>query len=318
VFEDFLHLPKAELHVHLEGSVEPETLREIDPSLAPEEVEAGYRYSDFLGFLKAYAWVATRLVKPEHYAIATRRLLEKLHSQGVSYAEITISAGVVLWKGDDFGPIYSAVQREAERSNIEVRWIIDIVRQFAIDDAWKVVRLAAERVGGGAIAIGIGGDEVRGPARLFGEIYAWAHDHGLRLHAHAGESGGAASVWEALDIGAERIGHGINSIHDPNLVEFLRANQVPLEICLTSNVRTGVVASLDRHPIRSIYNLGVPIILNTDDPALFQTSLLDEFQIAREHFGFSEPELAGIARNAFRFAFDPPRIHLVKPAPVDG
>jgi aminodeoxyfutalosine deaminase len=316
VFDDFLKLPKAELHLHLEGSVEPETLREIDPSLTREEVDAGYRYSDFLGFLKAYVWVAKKLSKPEHYAIATRRLLERLHEQGVQYAEITISAGVVIWKGEDFAPVYDAVQAEAERSRVDVRWIIDAVRQFAIEDAWKVARLAAERTGAGVVAIGIGGDEARGPARLFGEVFAWAHDHGLRLHAHAGESAGPKSVWEALDIGAERIGHGVNAIRDPNLMEFLRANQVPLEICLTSNVRTGVTESFDKHPVRSIYDLGVPIILNTDDPALFKTSLLKEFAIARDRFGFNEAELAGIARNAFRFAFDPPRIQLVKPAPA--
>jgi adenosine deaminase/aminodeoxyfutalosine deaminase len=313
VFDDLRQSPKAELHLHLEGSVEPETLREIDPSLTDEDLQAGYAYSDFLGFLKAYAWVAKKLVKPEHYAIAARRLFEKLHEQNVSYAEITLSAGVVIWKGDDFGPIYAAVQKEAERSRVDVRWIIDAVRQFAVEDAWQVARLAAERVGDGAIALGIGGDEVRGPARLFGEVFAWAHDHGLRLHAHAGENAGPESVWEALDIGAERIGHGIAAIRDPNLMEFLRSNEVPLEICLTSNVMTGVVPSLDKHPIRSIYKLGVPIILNTDDPALFRTSLLGEYEIAQEQFGFDGAELAGILRNAFRFAFDPPRIHLVKP-----
>jgi aminodeoxyfutalosine deaminase len=314
VFDDLRQEPKAELHVHLEGSVEPETLREIDPSLTGEELEAGYAYTDFLGFLKAYAWVARKLSKPEHYAIATRRLLERLHEQNVTYAEITISAGVVLWKGEEFAPVYAAVQREAERSHVDVRWILDAVRQFPVEDAWQVARLAAERVGDGAVAIGIGGDEARGPARLFGEVFAWAHDHGLRLHAHAGESAGPESIWEALDIGAERIGHGISAIRDPNLMEFLRANQVPLEICLTSNVLTGVVRSLDQHPVRTIYELGVPIILNTDDPALFRTSLLEEYEIAQKRFGFGESELHGVIRNGFRFAFDPPRIHLVKRA----
>lgn len=300
----FRHWRKAELHVHLEGSVEPETLREMDSSLTPEEVEAAFDYADFQGFLKAYAWVCKRMRTPEHYAIAARRLFEKLDAENVSYAEVTLSAGVVLWKGEDFAPVYDAVRREAERSPVDVRWIVDIVRQFPMEDAWKVARLAAERVGDGVVAIGIGGDEARGPAGLFEELYEWARDRGLRLHAHAGESAGPESVWEALDIGAERIGHGIAAARDPALMEHLKRNNIPLEICLTSNVKTGCVPSLERHPVRALYEAGVPLTLNTDDPALFRCSLRGEFELAAGRFGFSEVELQGIARNAFRFAFD--------------
>lgn len=304
VSKTFREWPKAELHLHLEGSVAPETLREIDPGLSPEEIDAAFNYPDFLGFLKAYAWVCKRVRTPEHYAIATRRLLDDLAAQNVAYAEITLSAGVVLWKGDDFGPIYDAVQREAARSRVDVRWIIDIVRQFPMEEAWKAARLAAERAGDGVIAIGIGGDESRGPAHLFTDVYRWARDQGLHLHAHAGESTGPESIWEALDIGAERIGHGIAAIGDPSLMEHLRRNSIPLEICLTSNALTGCVPSLDRHPIRSLYDAGVPITLNTDDPALFRCTLAGEFDIAARMYGFSEAELSGIARNAFRFAFE--------------
>ena len=282
--------------------MEPETLCEIAPSLAREEVLAAYAYANFLGFLKSYAWVCRQMTKPEHYAIATRRLLEALAAQNVQYAEITLSAGVILWKGEEFAPVYEAVQREAGRSRVQVRWIIDAVRQFPLEDAREVVRLAAERVGDGVVAIGIGGDEQRGPAALFKDLFAEARDRGLRLTAHAGESAGAESVWAALDIGAERIGHGIRAVEDPALLRHLASNRVPLEICITSNVRTGVVASLDRHPVRRIWEAGVPVILNTDDPALFGTTLDSEFELARG-LGFSEDELAAVARNGFEFAF---------------
>jgi adenosine deaminase/aminodeoxyfutalosine deaminase len=300
----FRRWSKAELHLHLEGSVEPAALREMDPSLTAEEIGAAYKYEDFPGFLKTYAWVSKRMRTPEHYAIATRRLLETLSDQNVSYAEITLSAGVVLWKGQEFGPIFEAVQREAARSRVETRWIADIVRQFPVEDAWRVAELAAERVGEGVVAIGIGGDEARGPAEKFAEVYAWARDRGLHLHAHAGETTGPESVWDALDIGAERIGHGIAAVGDPQLLEYLRSHRIPLEICLTSNVRTGSVPSLGRHPMRALYDAGVPLILNTDDPALFECTLEGEFRIAAEHFGFTEPEMRGIARNGFRFAFE--------------
>lgn len=302
--DTFRRWKKAELHIHFEGSVEPETLRDIDPSLTPEEIDAAFHYSDFLGFLKAYAWVCKRLRTPEHYAIAARRMFENLAADNIGYAEVTLSAGVVLWKGDDFGPIYEAVQREAEKSAVDVRWIIDIVRQFPMEDAWKVVHMAAERRHEGVVAIGIGGDEARGPAPLFTDLYKWARDQGLHLHAHAGESTGPESIWEALDIGAERIGHGIAAVGDPALLEHLKRNRIPLEICITSNVMTGCVPSLARHPIRSLYDAGVPLTLNTDDPALFRCSLRGEFETASQQFGFSEVELQGIARNGFRFAFD--------------
>lgn len=296
-------IPKAELHIHLEGSVEPETLREIDPSLTREEIDAVFGYPDFLGFLKSYAWVCKRLSEPDHYAIATRRLLETMEASNVRRAEITLSAGVILWKEQDFASIYDAIQREAARSRVEVGWIIDAVRQFPVEQAAMVADLAAERTGDGVVAIGIGGDEKRGPARLFKDVFARARDRGLRLTAHAGESDGPQSVWEAIEIGAERIGHGIRAIEDPKLIEELKARRIPLEICITSNVRTGVVSSLDEHPVRRLFDAGVPIVLDTDDPALFQTTLDNEYELAGRHFGFSDLELEAIASNSFTYSF---------------
>ena len=283
--------------------MEPETLREIDPRLQDSEIDAVFQYSDFLGFLKSYAWICKRMTKPEHYAIATRNLLTRLASENVKYAEITLSAGVILWKQEDFGRIYEAVQREAGRSAVEVRWIVDAVRQFPIEEAWAVMELAAERVDEGVVAIGIGGDEVRGPALLFKDLFAAARDRGLRLTAHAGEASGAESVREALEIGAERIGHGIRAIEDPALLEELRRRDIPLEVCITSNVCTGVVASLVEHPVRRLFESGVPIIFNTDDPSLFRTTMNGEFELAAEKFGFTQAELEAVAANGFRYAF---------------
>jgi aminodeoxyfutalosine deaminase len=295
---------KAELHLHLEGSVERETLREIDPALDESEIEAAFAYADFLGFLKAYVWVCRQMTEPGHYAIAARRLLERLAAQNVKYAEITLSAGVVHWKGQEFPPIYEAVQREAARSAVRVRWIVDAVRQWPVEEAMRVARLAVERAGDGVAAFGIGGDEARGPAALFADVFQYARDGGLHTVAHAGETTGPESVWAALKIGAERIGHGIRAIDDPALVEHLAAKRIPLEICITSNLRTRAVASLAEHPVRRLYEAGVPIVLNTDDPALFETTIEREFAIARKWFGFSDEELGRVAQDGFQFAFD--------------
>jgi aminodeoxyfutalosine deaminase len=295
--------PLAELHLHLEGSVEAATLMEIDPSLTRDEIAVATAYSDFEGFIQSYIWVNRKLNTPEHYAIAARRLFERLHSEGVAYAEITLSAGMMLWKGQNFAAIYDALQRESVCAELKVRWILDAVRQFGADAAKPVFELAAERVDEGVVAIGLGGFEAGAPASDFAELYRRARDRGLHTVCHAGETTSAQNVWDALAIGAERIGHGIRAIEDPRLMEHLREKNIPLEICISSNVRTGAVASLAQHPVRRLFDAGVPIILDTDDPALFDCTLPGEFEIARREFGFRDDSLQSIADNAFRFAF---------------
>src|ERR1035437_696782 len=169
--DDFLRdVPKAELHLHLEGSVEPETLYELDPSTSMEEYRALYHYADFDAFLQAFACVGKRLRTPEDYALITRRLLERLEAQNVRYAEIIVAAGVVLWKGQDFAPIFAAIRHAAAESPVQVRWILDAVRQFGVEAAMQVAALAAGRVNQGVVALGIGGSEERGPASWFKEI----------------------------------------------------------------------------------------------------------------------------------------------------
>jgi adenosine deaminase/aminodeoxyfutalosine deaminase len=295
--------PKAELHLHLEGSVEPDTMLELDPGLSVEAVRAMYRFHGFQGFIQAYKSVVERLRTPEDYARITRALLRRLAAESVQYAEITLSAGVVLWKGQEFAPIYTAVRQAAAESPVDVHWILDAVRHFGVEHAMRVAELAAERVNDGVVAFGIGGDEERGPAAWFGEVYRFAKVAGLRLTAHAGETVGPESVWAALEIGAERIGHGIRAVEDPELLRHLRDRGIPLEVCITSNVATGAVESLESHPVRRLYDVGVPITLNTDDPAIFLTTLSGEYELAARQFGFSEAELRGIAQNAFRYGF---------------
>jgi adenosine deaminase/aminodeoxyfutalosine deaminase len=290
----------AELHVHLEGSIESKTLREIDPSLTNQEIAANTSYADFAGFIASYVWVNRKLLTPAHYAIAARRLFESLEAQAVTYAEVTLSAGVILWKKQDLAAVFNALTGEAARARLEVRWILDATRQWGVEAARPVFEFAAARQSEGVVAIGLGGFEEQGPAKWFHDLYAQARERGLRLTCHAGETSGPESVWEALELGAERIGHGIRAVEDPRLMEFLRERQIPLEICITSNVRTGAAASLEQHPIRKLFDAGVPIILNTDDPALFGCTLQSEYELAAGEFGLPVDDLAA---NAFRYAF---------------
>jgi adenosine deaminase/aminodeoxyfutalosine deaminase len=296
-------MTRAELHLHLEGAVERETLKELDPALRDQDLRAALTYSDFAGFIQSYVWVNRRLCGPADYALVARRLFERLAAQGICYAEVTLSAGVILWKKQDLNAIFDALANEAAKSPLPIRWIIDAVRQFGADAAAPVFDFAADRMRDGVVAIGLGGFEAEGPAVWFRELYAKARDRGLRLTCHAGETTNAQSVWDALEIGAERIGHGIRAVEDPRLMEHLRAHQIPLEICITSNVRTSAVPSLAEHPVRKLFDAGVPIILNTDDPALFECTLPSEYELAARVFGFTTEELSRIAGNSLRYAF---------------
>ena len=292
---------RAQLHIHLEGSLQPETLREIEPSLTLEEIRESHTYSDFAGFIQSFIWVNRKLKSPSDYAIAARRLFEQMSAEEVSYAEVTLSAGVVLWKQQDLAAVFDAVANEGARSAVRVRWILDATRQWGAQAARPLFDFAAEHRGDGVIAIGLGGIEEQGPATWFKDEYQKARDQGLHLVCHAGETTTAQSVWDALEIGAERIGHGIRAAEDPELMRVLRERNIPLEVCITSNVRTGAVASLEEHPVAKLHAAGVPIILDTDDPAIFGCTLDGEYALARDRFHLPVEDLA---RNSFKYAFD--------------
>lgn len=279
----------------------------LDAAASREEVDRAWAFRDFAGFLECFKFIARRLRGPEDYALVTRRMIESLYREGISYAEVTLGAGVVLWRGFDFDAVWKAI-RAAQRAAqaqwpVEIRWNLDAIRQFGPDHVMQVARLAANYLEDGVISFGIGGDEAGGPAELFAEAYGYARESGLRLTAHAGETAGPGSIRAALAIGAERIGHGIRAIEDPDLMRRLREEQIPLEVCITSNVKTGAVASLDVHPVRLLFDAGVPITLNTDDPGIFDCSLNSEFELAKSAFGFSEAEVTEIKAAANRFRF---------------
>jgi aminodeoxyfutalosine deaminase len=308
-----LGLPKAELHLHLEGSVDPAALLELrrrhgkDSSLP--EVEKLYQYGDFAGFLLAFKVVTDDLQTAEDYEFITYRLMQELKAEHVLHAEVYVSVGVCLWRKLDFGAIFEGLERGRERGErdfgISVLWIFDAVRQFGPEAAGRVFELAVRYRDRNVVAVGIGGDEQKAPAELFRAAYAFAADNGLRLTVHAGENAGPGSIWGALNLRPERIGHGLTAWQDVELVEELARRQIPVEICLTSNLRTGCCRAINDHPLRSYFDQGLMITLNSDDPAMFNTSLAREYQLAQDSFAFSDEHLRELARNSFEASFLP-------------
>jgi adenosine deaminase/aminodeoxyfutalosine deaminase len=309
-----LTLPKAELHLHLEGSIEPPTLVEMmqrqgNNGASRAEVEQLYKYTDFRGFLVAFKNVTEHLRSVDDYELITHRLMERLKSENVLHAEVTVSAGVNLWRKQDFAAIFEGLERGRERGEkdfgVSLLWILDAVRQFGAEKAERVLDLAIQFRDRNVIGFGIGGDEAQGPAEWFKDVYARAADHGLHLTAHAGESAGPESIWGALNIKAGRIGHGLTAGRDPELVEELAQRQIPIEICVTSNLRTGCCTQLAQHPVRRYFDQGLMLTLNSDDPAMFQTTLSGEYQLVQEAFNFSDDHLREMARNSFEASFLP-------------
>jgi adenosine deaminase/aminodeoxyfutalosine deaminase len=313
-------LPKAELHLHLEGAILPATLVELsvrhDPRpLTLTEAEAIYRFTDFTGFLDAFKAVTGRLITPEDYELAAWRMMEQLAAQGVVHAEFYISVGVIYrWRGHDpaaFEPIFAAMERARERGERELGlslyWIFDAVRHFPVEEAERVFRKAAELKPAhpSIVGIGLGGDERRVGSEPFRALYSEAKEAGLRLTNHAGETTGPEAIREALLIGSERIGHAVSAILDPELIQNLKTWNTPLELCPTSNLRTGVCPSFADHPLRRCFDLGLLVTLNSDDPAFFGSDLVNEYLLAHTEQGFTRDELRQLARHSIRASFLP-------------
>ena len=312
-------LPKVELHLHLEGTIQLDTLLELSrrhdaEPLTPEAAKRLYVYENFLGFMDSFKAVSARLKGPDDYELITYNMIRDLAAQGVAHAEGYISFGIIYyWKNTEVEPYMEAIERGRTRGEKEfgttVYWLIDAVRHFGAEEAAKVFRKAAElrSLYPSIVGIGIGGDEARGSAELFRESYAEAKGAGLRLTAHAGETMGPESIWAAINIGAERVGHALSAQDDPELLEVLAEKQVPLELNVTSNIRTGCCKSFDEHPVKRYFESGLMVTINSDDPPMFGSNLLEEYVLVQERFEFSLEQMRELAANAVEASFLPPQ-----------
>jgi adenosine deaminase len=306
-------MPKVELHVHLEGSIRPQTLAELAAANhvdLPGGIAAAYSFSDFQGFIDAYMRCAACLCTHEDFQRVTYELLCDEAAQNIRYCEVFLSPMQHLRRDFDFDCIMHAIRAGYEQAHrehgIRMGVIFDHGRQFGVEAGSRVLERALATRHYGVIGLSIGGDEVHYPPELFTELFARAQQAGLYLTAHAGEVRGPESVWGAIrSLHVRRIGHGIHAIEDPQLVAFLRDNHLSLDVCPTSNVRTGAVAALADHPVRRLFDAGVPITLSSDDPALFETNLTQEYLLLADHFGFTREELVQVSLNGVHASFLP-------------
>jgi len=309
--------PKVELHVHLEGTVPNSSLYEIainNKSIPRTESLAvfakRFQFSTFDEFIQVWLMKCSVLRSYNDIRVAARAAVRHLADQNVLYAEMYFAPSPFLARGFKLKPLLDAILAEfSDCPGIEMRLLIDFVRRLGPGVAEEVLDRLIEFSYPSIAGIGIGGTELDFPPEPFARVFSKARDAGFGLTAHAGETAGPESIWGALkslDVG--RIGHGIAAIQDPGLVEHLARKAIPLEICLSSNLRTGVVASLSDHPIKKLYAAGVPMTINSDDPAMFATTITRELRLACDLLDLEAPHLAKFMGAAVDSSFAEPAL----------
>jgi adenosine deaminase len=313
---DLIALPKVDLHVHLEGAMRATTLADLAAkhgrTLPPGLRDGRYTFRDFAHFIDQWVEAITCLHDPEDFERLAREFCEDEAAQGVRYAEPSLSLPEHVANGAPGEEIVDAVLRglaEGEReTGVRAAVIIDLIRGFPMELSEGGLDAAIRHMDRGVVAVGIGGKERNRP-EPYRELFEQAAAAGLHRVAHGGESAGAESVRGAVEaLGAERVGHGVRILEDDSVVELVRDRRIPLEVCPTSNVMTGVVSSIEHHPLPALLAEGLVVTLNSDDPAMFDSPLAGEYHVAREVFGMDDESLADLARAGIRASFAPPEL----------
>lgn len=318
-------MPKAEIHVHLEGTMDPQTLLRLAdrydrlgdlPGQDVAAIRSWMAFTSFPDFVGKYLFIVSLLRTEDDVRVLVEACGHDMAEQGIRYRELTVTPYLHVDFQDkelSFESLLAGLDagRSAarERYGVEMRWVFDIPRHISFiagdlatynpQPASKTLGYALQAREHGCIALGIGGNEVTAPPEYFAHAFAEAKEAGLLSLPHAGETVGPNSVWGALrELQADRIGHGVRSIEDPNLLSYLHERQIPLEVNITSNICLHVYPSLEAHPFVHLDRMGLQVTLNSDDPPLFNTTLIDEYQIAHEVYGYGEADLARLARRA--------------------
>ena len=303
-------LPKAELHIHIEGTLEPEMMFQLAakngfqlPYENVEEVGAAYKFGDLQSFLDIYYQGAAVLQTPDDFYRLMSAYLDRANADGVRHAEIFFDPQTHLSRGVGFEAFMSGFRGAIADSDVSADLILCFLRHLSGREALDTIRMAENHLDG-VVAVGLDSSERDRPAHLFEAAYQHARSLGLRCVAHAGEEGPPSYVTDALDIlGAERIDHGVRSLEDPDLVDRLVMEQTPLTVCPLSNVALQVVGRVADHPLPRMLDLGMHVSINSDDPAYFGGYIGDNYEVLATTFGWGIEEVADIARMSITSTF---------------
>lgn len=308
-------LPKVEQHVHIVGSTRPETLlwlmekSDSKPFKTVSDVRSFFQYQDFPHFISIYCTVMACITDENQFERITYEMLESDAKCNVRYVEASFSAPDHVLRGLDYGKMLDAINRGVSRAHsdfdVECNLRIDLVRNYGPKVGMQILDLI-EGKNNNIVSIDIGGNEEMFPPKPYAPVFQRAKKMGLHLVAHAGEAAGAESVWEAVrELGAERIGHGVSASTDTKLMQYLLEHGIAIEACPTSNIKTGVVKALEKHPIKTFFQKGIRVTVNTDDPSMFGTDMNNEYLQLHRKLGFTIPELFRLSLNAVENSFLP-------------
>ncbi|MEZ4770787.1 MAG: adenosine deaminase [Caldilineales bacterium] len=311
-------MPKAELHIHLEGAIEPATLLRLAernrvalPANSLDGLRAWYQFSDFPHFVDVYMAIQSCLRSADDFATIAYELGADMARQNILYREATVTPYTHLIQGkglhaeDIIAGLEDGRQRARRDFGVEMRWILDIHRNLDMPATAEVTtQLVLDWADRGVVALGLGGNEATSPALQFAPYFERVKAAGLGSAPHAGEVAGPESVWAAVrELQADRIGHGVRSIEDPHLLAYLHDQQITLEVNPTSNVCLKVYRSIDQHPFIHLLRMGLNVTVNSDDPPLFNTTLTQEFDKLTDTFALTADDLHSLSLNALRSSF---------------
>lgn len=315
IFQIIRNMPKVELHLHLEGAFTFENLYSLiekyggDPNIKNiDELRNFFTFKDFPHFLKTWYWKNRFFREPEDFENSTYHTIKNLAEQNVVYAEVFYSP----W---DFEPnglkveeiteaTISGIQKAETEYKIKIGLIADIVRNYGAEGSLKRLFQVTPFLNRGIIGLGLGGDEKGYPAEDFQVVFKKAKDAGFRLTAHAGEADGPNSVKDAiLKLGVERIGHGVRAVEDDDVINIIKEKNIPLEVCITSNICTKIYSSVEDHPFKKMFEQGIIVTLNSDDPPMFGANITDEFLLVADKLNFCMEDVKLLSLNAVNASF---------------
>jgi adenosine deaminase len=312
------HAPKTELHVHVEGATSPETFWHLAqknnvplPARRVQDWTNYFQFRDFFHFIEVYTTASACIQRPEDYTILLRDFFRHQAGQGITYTEAFISCSLSIHKfpaSDWLDALAQGLQEGHAETGIDVRLIADMSRELPHTQDTVLDFALKGHQRGVFVGLGLGGLENGFPARLYEDMFREAQKAGLGLTVHAGEAEGPESMWEALELlHAKRLGHGIRVFEDPLLVDALRTRNIPLEVSPTSNYCTNVVAAQDRHPLHRMVEVGIPVVLNTDDPQMFDTYYLHECALLLKQ-GMPVTSVDSLIQEAGQYALTLPEV----------